>query len=427
MEEVKKPLGTWQYILFIAIPVILVLVVLGFYFKKTQPIDIFKNTIETASKEVTKLLNKYDTQVENTEDRPFEFQANASLDMGFEYQEFNSYSLNLNGIVDMKNQYVELDALLNENDISILSGEFILNENIYATSKELINYYVNLGGINFDDYLPVETTEELTINDLKIIIEELSSIINSMVKKEDFTKTKETLKINNKDVTTTKITFTLNEDNYVERGTYFFNQILENDKLISTLTKISGITTNEIKTKLEDQKNNLEFDGKPQNLHIYTTNLGTKVVKVSYDDGHDSLFDYTIDNGIHIIEIYEKKSLIVSLEINVSEDKVIEAEMTIHDDDTYTIGFKLETLESTKTSGSYKLKINATINEMEFTVNASISYKYIDSVEKKDVSESVNYEEISEKEIENIIYKLYEILLGYDFDGYYNDYTDFDI
>jgi len=427
MEEVKKPLGTWQYILFIAIPVILVLVVLGFYFKKTQPIDIFKNTIETASKEVTKLLNKYDTQVENTKDRPFEFQANASLDMGFEYQEFNSYSLNLNGIVDMKNQYVELDALLNENDISILSGEFILNENIYATSKELINYYVNLGGINFDDYLPVETTEELTINDLKIIIEELSSIINSMVKKEDFTKTKETLKINNKDVTTTKITFTLNEDNYVERGTYFFNQILDNDKLISTLTKISGITTNEIKTKLEDQKNNLEFDGKPQNLHIYTTNLGTKVVKVSYDDGHDSLFDYTIDNGIHIIEIYEKKSLIVSLEINVSDDKVIEAEMTIHDDDTYTIGFKLETLESTKTSGSYKLKINATISGMEFTVNASISYKYIDSVEKKDVSESVNYEEISEEEIENIIYKLYEILLGYNFDDYFNDYTDFNI
>jgi len=427
MEEVKKPLGTWQYILFIAIPVILVLVVLGFYFKKTQPIDIFKNTIETASKEVTKLLDKYETQIENTEDRPFEFQANASLDMGFEYQEFNSYSLNLNGIVDMKNQYVELDALLNENDISILSGEFILNENIYATSKELINYYVNLGGINFDDYLPVETTEELTINDLKIIIEELSSIINSIVKKEDFTKTKETLKINNKDVTTTKITFTLNEDNYVERGTYFFNQILENDKLISTLTKISGITTNEIKTKLEDQKNNLEFDGKPQNLHIYTTNLGTKVVKVSYDDGHDSLFDYTIDNGIHIIEIYEKKSLIVSLEINVSDDKVIEAEMTIHDDDTYTIGFKLETLESTKTSGSYKLKINATISGMEFTVNASISYKYIDSVEKKKVSESVNYEEISEEEIENIIYKLYEILLGYNFDDYLNDYTDFNI
>lgn len=314
---------------------------------------------------VDNYFNYLEENIANTNSKSsslkFNVKGDTNGDDGKVFKILNNLDFTINYDIDYKNDIVNLD--LNTNyygDKLININTYIENNTLYFYSGDLYNKYIEYK-IDKDG-----NGEKVTKEDIKILVNGIKNAIRESLKDEYFTKSNE--KVDGK--TLNKVELNLNDSNTKRINEDIINCLLRNDSFIDSTAKLMGKDRDEVKGLFNDELNNIKDE------------------------------EYTDTT----ISLYTKFTKFVMLEIKDDNDK-----LTIKKEDNI-YSYKLEgsesyngTIEVNSSNENYNIIIKDNDN---LEINISGNFNKNTEVDKKDVSNSVTIDKITENEKEEIFDKV---------------------
>ena len=280
----------------------------------------------------------------------------------------NNLDFSMNYGVDTKENIANIDINTNYyGDKLININTYIEDNNIYLSSSDLYSKYIKIKNNNEDN----STKYNMTNEDYKVIINSISTAVSESLKEEYFTKS--WVKLDGKNVN--KVELSLNNNNIKIINENIINNLKNNNNFIDSFGKLIGKKTMEVKELLDKEIEEVN-DNEYSDIKISLYTRITKFVKLEITSGEDKIVVKSNDKGysFEIVDSEDNNTYNGTIEINNNSDST-----------TYNINIK--------DSNNLEIKIDNTINKTT-------------KVEKKDVSNSVLLEDITEKDYEDIINKI---------------------
>lgn len=280
----------------------------------------------------------------------------------------NNLDFSMNYGIDTKENITNIDISTNYyGDKLININTYIEDNNIYLSSSDLYSKYIRIENNKEDN----SEKKSMTNEDYKVIINSISTAVSESLKEEYFTKN--WVKLDGKNVN--KVELSLNNNNIKIINENIINNLKNNNNFIDSFGKLTGKKTMEVKELLDKEIKEVNSNEYSEiKISLYTRI--TKFVKLEITSGEDKIVVKSNDKGysFEIVDSEDNNTYNGTIVINNNSDGT-----------TYNI--------NVKDSNNLEIKINNTINKTT-------------KVEKKDVSNSVLLEDITEKEYEDIINKI---------------------
>lgn len=280
----------------------------------------------------------------------------------------NNLDFSMNYGIDTKENITNIDISTNYyGDKLININTYIEDSNIYLSSSDLYSKYIRIENNKEDN----SEKKSMTNEDYKVIINSISTAVSESLKEEYFTKS--WVKLDGKNVN--KVELLLNNNNIKIINENIINNLKNNNNFIDSFGKLIGKKTMEVKELLDKEIKEVNSN-EYSDIKISLYTKITKFVKLEITSGEDKIVVKSNDKGysFEIVDSEDNNTYNGTIEINNNSDST-----------TYNV--------NVKDSNNLEIKINNTINKTT-------------KVEKKDVSNSVLLEDITEKEYEDIINKI---------------------
>ena len=280
----------------------------------------------------------------------------------------NNLDFSMNYGIDTKENITNIDISTNYyGDKLININTYIEDNNIYLSSSDLYSKYIRIENKKEDN----SEKKSMTNEDYKVIINSISTAVSESLKEEYFTKN--WVKLDGKSVN--KVELLLNNNNIKIINENIINNLKNNNNFIDSFGKLIGRKTMEVKELLDKEIKEVNSN-EYSDIKISLYTKITKFVKLEITSGEDKIVVKSNDKGysFEIVDSEDNNTYNGTIEINNNSDST-----------TYNV--------NVKDSNNLEIKINNTINKTT-------------KIEKKDVSNSVLLEDITEKEYEDIINKI---------------------
>lgn len=280
----------------------------------------------------------------------------------------NNLDFSMNYGIDTKENITNIDISTNYyGDKLININAYIEDNNIYLSSSDLYSKYIKIENKKEDN----SEKKSMTNDDYKVIINSISTAVSESLKEEYFTKN--WVKLDGKSVN--KVELLLNNNNIKIINENIINNLKNNNNFIDSFGKLIGKKTMEVKELLDKEIKEVNSN-EYSDIKISLYTKITKFVKLEITSGEDKIVVKSNDKGysFEIVDSEDNNTYNGTIEINNNSDST-----------TYNV--------NVKDSNNLEIKINNTINKTT-------------KIEKKDVSNSVLLEDITEKEYEDIINKI---------------------
>ena len=280
----------------------------------------------------------------------------------------NNLDFSMNYGIDTKENITNIDISTNYyGDKLININTYIEDNNIYLSSSDLYSKYIRIENNKEDN----SEKKSMTNDDYKVIINSISTAVSESLKEEYFTKN--WVKLDGKSVN--KVELSLNNNNIKIINENIINNLKNNNNFIDSFGKLTGKKTMEVKELLDKEIKEVNSN-EYSDIKISLYTKITKFVKLEITSGEDKIVVKSNDKGysFEIVDSEDNNTYNGTIEINNNSDST-----------TYNV--------NVKDSNNLEIKINNTINKTT-------------KVEKKDVSNSVLLEDITNKEYEDIINKI---------------------
>lgn len=280
----------------------------------------------------------------------------------------NNLDFSMNYGIDTKENITNIDISTNYyGDKLININTYIEDNNIYLSSSDLYSKYIKIENKKEDN----SEKKSMTNDDYKVIINSISTAVSESLKEEYFTKN--WVKLDGKSVN--KVELLLNNNNIKIINENIINNLKNNNNFIDSFGKLIGKKTMEVKELLDKEIKEVNSN-EYSDIKISLYTKITKFVKLEITSGEDKIVVKSNDKGysFEIVDSEDNNTYNGTIEINNNSDST-----------TYNV--------NVKDSNNLEIKINNTINKTT-------------KIEKKDVSNSVLLEDITDKEYEDIINKI---------------------
>lgn len=280
----------------------------------------------------------------------------------------NNLDFSMNYGIDTKENITNIDISTNYyGDKLININTYIEDNNIYLSSSDLYSKYIKIENKKEDN----SEKKSMTNDDYKVIINSISTAVSESLKEEYFTKN--WVKLDGKSIN--KVELLLNNNNIKIINENIINNLKNNNNFIDSFGKLIGKKTMEVKELLDKEIKEVNSN-EYSDIKISLYTKITKFVKLEITSGEDKIVVKSNDKGysFEIVDSEDNNTYNGTIEINNNSDST-----------TYNV--------NVKDSNNLEIKINNTINKTT-------------KIEKKDVSNSVLLEDITEKEYEDIINKI---------------------
>lgn len=280
----------------------------------------------------------------------------------------NNLDFSMDYGIDTKENITNIDINTNyygDNLINI--GTYIEGNNVYLSLGDLYSKYIKLNNSKEDN----SEKKSMTNDDYKVIINSIGTAISESLKEEYFTKT--WVKVDGKNVN--KVELSLNNNNIKIINENIINNLKSNNDFIDSFGKLTGKKTMEVKELLDkevEEVNNREY--KDTKISLYTKI--TKFVKLEVIYGEDKAVIKSTDKGY---------------------------DFTITDNENSNTYNGTIIVKNNNDSTSYNINVKDS-NNLVILINNTINYNT--KVDKKDVSNSVLFEDITDKEYKDIKNKI---------------------
>lgn len=404
-ESTKKKGKGKSVFLILAILLIVAIAGLVYYFTiYTKPDKMYQRLVESTIDSYTNERKEVDYKTSKTA-----YKLSAELDTNQLDKDILDLINNINLGVEVQVDNEEKQFLMNlkadyekENLLDIQMYSDVDKEKTYMQIKNLLNKYIEVEEIDDEFYSLLNETLE----NPKMTASEKNSLQKAMnIIKKEFTNSikgeycsaqKEEITIDGKTVNTTKNTIKMNVKQLKEEYTTVFKNLRDNEEFINCFEEDEKVyeTLDDLIDKLEDLKDD---EATTVEIAIYTEGIMEKVAK----------FDMTIDN--------EKREQTLKLTVTKTEENSYYFEL-LEDKDTVCTGtIKVE--EKNENEGTIKLEINVS-DVGKIKLNIEYSQKFNEDIDKVDVTDSVDPDEVTEEDQQTLATnlqksKLYELIQSF--------------
>lgn len=392
------------------------------YFISNSSKYIFSHSIERTSKNLLPNIKK-SINLFSPINKEYKNNWHLNLNLVSENNTSNNKT-NINGDVyyEENKYYISANA---KNNIDNLNFQIFSNEDrIYFTVKDVLNSFY---------YIPSEKQDnKLLEKDINKIINYLEGSINEEITIKDFDKSKETIKLNNNQYKTTKVTLNLTDTLLNNITKTFINKLKNDTELSYSISKMVNMTEDEFKEYLDSLiKENKDIKNKKIfSYSIYVYNYQTLRHEIINDNIKYILEDY-LDNNRHmnfiisednekILEIFtEKNNNDIKINGTINEKIKFDGKLNRKKDEVKgNVNIKELDKETEAKTIKYKnnymndeSKINLEItdnNLSKTTINATITDEVMPEV---NTTNALNYETISEEDLTTIYTKIFSFIL----------------
>lgn len=289
---------------------------------------------------------------------------------------FNGLSVVANYKMDTENKILQTKLK------TTYKNEKLIDANIYMQDKKS---FVQLPGV-FDKYINVDLSENYddifntskNTKESKIIVKSINKAFQKSLKKEYLASENKTITIDDKKTKTKKISMELNDEKLAKISKDFLTYLKENQEFIKAANSISE--TKNTKEKIEDLIDEISFDSKSKTtmtLSIYCKGILKEVVRYEVELKQDE-------------ETYN---------IAITKHK-----------DKYDFKIKQEDViisKGTMTKDKEKISIEASLIGLgNATINITNKEEKNPTINKKEIKDSIKYEDLTEKQMQDIATKL---------------------
>ena len=401
----------------IAVLVVALCVLAGYmYFNKPTPKNVYLRVIDEFASGVNKNINKL-----NINDKE-----EVKYNVGFNLKTTNSDYTEIANIINKiklssKTESDFSNKKLNTSIDVLYNNSSIIDANIYLNNKdmyaEIPSLYDKLIKMPLDNELDLEQIwNTLDKDSYKTIINELTNIIKNNLKEEYFSNSVEKITVLNNEVEVSKQVLDLNSKNIVELETNIINAMVNNDKLLNALSKVTSMSVSDIKSNLNESKKEVqEAEGFVAEIYLNTKNNKIEYVtiksgeeKVELVKVSDDTFNIMVDNNnVGTLTLNNKE---INLNIDYEGTKVT---YKITDTSLEMNGSFEGTTFSIKLNGNEKkgnlvINVNSKEEKIDLTINADYETNLIKKVQDKNYSNYVELDKMTEDDMNSIMTKLYE-------------------
>jgi hypothetical protein len=338
------------------------------------------------------------------------FEINTSIKVSLP-KEAGLGNINLDALVqaDTKNEAARVDAKVKAGSTEMLdlSSYFNKSKFYFKLADTMSNYYfmdISEALKEFKSEINGKIPEKAFKYDYTKLIDYLADAFDDEFSEKDFTKSKEKITVNDKEISTTKYSTKITQKKAAEIVEEFLEKVEKDDELISVIAELSGEDKKDIKKSIDeltDEITDNTSDDKNNAIDyaVYVTSLGKAV---AYEFGFDEykLLVTTKDDITTFSTKVQGLNVSLSIEKESDEHTIITADAAGM---TATIDIK-SSLETIKKNKEYKetLDIKATVSAMgqklEASLNAVSTAKKIDEVEAVDTKSAIDVEKMTAEE-----------------------------
>lgn len=289
---------------------------------------------------------------------------------------FNGLSVVANYKMDTENKILQTELK------TTYKNEKLIDANIYMQDKKS---FVQLPGV-FEKYINVDISEDYddifnttkNTKESKVIVKSVNKAFQKSLKKEYLTSENKTITIDDKKTKTTKISMKLNDEKLAKISKDFLTYLKDDQEFIKAANSISE--TKNTKEEIEGLIDEISFDnqsGTTMTVSIYCKGILKEVVRYEVELKQDE-------------ETYN---------IVVTKHK-----------DKYDFKIKQEDVIISKgaiTKEKEKISIEASLIGLgNATINITNKEEKNPTINKKEIKDSVKYEDLTEKQMQDIATKL---------------------
>lgn len=344
--------------------------------------------------------------------------------------------------LSMKNE-IDIDNQIFNNTLNLISGNDKININLYENNNlmyvylnDIFDKYIQLplenDNSNVENITPLLALTSIDKDDLNYFLTQFKDNYLKKINDDDFTMTKQTVKVNDEEVKANKISYTITEKE--------FNNILK--EIVQELKEDTNITENKELNELLNYLNSMCDENDIDNnktfiLSVYTIGLMQDSVKYSFETINDSK-SYIVNYSDYANTFYvdfktdENKDFIVNIKnINKQESKLkielsdYRLDATIKTtSDNINIDYELRNLNNVLSGdiefnkkdendnyskGDLNLTILLNKNDedvLNLKIKGDYENHYNEELTVVDTSNNININELSEEEISDIATKL---------------------
>ena len=434
-------------VIIIAIIAILVLALCLLYKFIYNPKKLF---IRSINKQYTEVENYLDDLIKETSNKKAmtisnDLEFNVKVDESISNNSTNSLideinKLKLNSEIgyDKKNKQMLINVnALYEKDSIINLITYVKDKNLYLELKDLFDKYIIVPVDDYDSYFKNTISE----SDIKYILKKTKDVYINNLDEKNFKKSNETIKIDGKDTKVSKISYEISQKEAYILGENILKELKNDSKYIEALATISNEDKETIKKAMEKGVESLqkdisskEFDSKNRISFVtYVKGItnksvgyevlvnGSDNVKISYTKGDNNTIKVVMNNEeILNVQIYNDK---IKMSINVEDKKItfdiskkVNGKKTTYDYDLNISGMSVTgniivDMKKENKDGSYEAEVDVNANVMglvKLNVKNTAKAVITDELKLPDLSNSINYEKLTDDDINNIKSKLYE-------------------
>lgn len=373
----------------------------------------------------------------------FDYQKNSVLingDMSFntnipDFDVLNNEKLSYSVGLDYQNKRIQGGVTLNEDNLSLFDVMLYMKDNFGYIS--LPDVYTSLIKVEIpeDEYRSIFEVEDVGISkdDVKYINKAYRDILVNSLDMNDFKKSSKVIIVNGVDTKVNALSYTLDNNNYEKFINNVIDNTLKDEKLLEIFSKLSDSSVADIKSSLNDSRSS-DYSDVSIVFDLYTKGFMNEYVGM--DINFLGLYDIQVrsyDNISDVNVIFgEYKSNFIVKDLG---DKTYNIDFTFDmagKSLTGNISNSYKNIDSNKTENS--LSVNINVEDKMFNFNTNYVQSISETIADVDVSNSVDYESITEEEMNEIYSKILAKLQDskiYNFintisENFYNDDVDYE-
>lgn len=333
--------GSFKIIIAIICVILIALMVLLIILSRSdKPDKVFKTTIDQAKENVASFIDDIFSETTILEDK-----ATTKIDLTFssnmdELSFLNDYKFMMTQSIDYENKYINAALAIQEKDKLI--NEMIMyavNDKLYMDLGEIYDKPLDLGEyLAFDESYNTSLFNDVNKDDLKYLITNYLEYFKLSLIKEQFAQEDEEIKINDENIKVKANIYTINAETHEQMNKNIKDKIINDDKMIDILSKISGIDKEEVISNLKGENVNEFVDtaGRSEaNMVLSGINnyCATSAMKSQLDGSVDICAD-----GVTVDEVSTMVSLgnIEVTKVTYENEKVTEL-VVVSNGITYTL------------------------------------------------------------------------------------------
>ena len=365
VEKPKKKRGKWFLILLLLIVAVAVGLYFGFQRLTANPLSVYRHAIN----ETYELLDNYLKENSNSSFTlsPFTepWTINADFTVNTDMEELsllNDYEYHLSIGMDYANETINLGLGLNEDTEEILSLLIsYLNDRAYLESDALFDRILDLGDADLNIDLTTLPTDSLTINyeDLHIVLQEMKDILINSLNQDKFSSSEETIEIDGTSINTTKYTYLLDEENLERTMNYIAEEMKNNEELLTAISNISGLSTDEIISSLEEDTDYSNIGEIKINLYARS---GNNVIAGDLTLEEETIIHFTYQEEILELTMGDDTTNIIL----TAENNTLTMSYNEYDEELMYLAFTLD-------NNSEKIEVRLNQYGEEYTFNIELS------------------------------------------------------